>query len=581
MDQDPEAALITSSRLAHFAHNFGPAHGAGPDGIGPAHGAGQDDDGPAEKQEVPAVVGASQPAVTPRDLVAEVPQQQLRRPALVLTAEGPRRADLVAWAHSHRDTLAQLRLLAPAGIGALLAEHAGLVADPMRSGTIGPAASAGLAAAGELDGMIAFSDPVELRPGDTTTRSLTRLAIFWDIPIASNRATADLLLATLPAARSVPPADLAHGRSNPATGRGAISLWTIRATVDDVPGRLAILAASLARRSVNILAVQVHLTPDGPVDELLVAASPLLTAMDLTSAVIDGGARAPHITAADAHALVDAPTRALTLARRLVRTPTEVAKVLVSLLPGAQLTWLAERPDGHDDTLTALWLTDPTGGGYLLTRPAAPFTPAECARAYAMMDVAMVALTQAAPAVPDPDTYQLVLADGAEATVRQATPDDVDSVAQLHARCSMTSRLRRYLAGTRCPTDATLARLLSPTAGRCLVVEDTDGRLVAMANLVGDGESRELALLVEDAWQQRRLGTILARRLASIAARSGALRIMTVIHASNTPMLRIMTSLGHRLHREYDGGLLTLIATLHPAGYTHRLPSSIRLSQSS
>jgi methylglyoxal synthase len=493
----------------------------------------------------------------------------------------------MAWAGAHRATLATMRLLAPAGIGALLAEHVGLAAEPLKSGTVGPAATAGLAAAGDIDAMIAFSDPIELRPGDNTTRSLTRLAIFWDIPIASNRATADLLLATVTAASPLPPSDLAAAAVSPAKAgehepvRGAIKLWTVRATVDDVPGRLAILAASLARRAINILSVQVHLTPDGPVDELLVAASPVLSAADLTAAVVDGGARAPRIAVADAHALVDGPTRALTLATRLVRTPEDLPAVLLSLLPGAQLSWRAEAPEGHDDNLTQLWLVDPTGGGFMLTRPSAPFTPAECARAFALTDVATVAMARLSPVEADGDTFQVVLTDGVEVTIRRATPDDVEGVVELHARCSMTSRLRRYLAGTRCPTDATLARLLSPTAGRCLVVEDVDGRLVAMANLVWEGDSPELALLIEDSWQQRRLGTVLARRLAVVAAKSGAHGVKAVIHAGNTPMMRIMSSLGHRLHREYDGGLLTLIATLQPSsGHTQRLPNNIRLIQS-
>src|SRR4029453_12830737 len=78
-------------------------------------------------------------------------------------------------------------------------EHVGLSTEALRSGTIGPAPTRGRAAGGDIDARVAFSDPIELRPGDTTTRSLTRLAVFWDIPIAGNRATADLLLATLTA----------------------------------------------------------------------------------------------------------------------------------------------------------------------------------------------------------------------------------------------------------------------------------------------------------------------------------------------------------------------------------------------
>ena len=164
---------VTSGRLAHYPVNFG-------------------------SLADPAAVPLAAPPVAARFT---------RRPALALTAEGPRRADLIAWAGAHRDTLSGMRLLAPAGIGVLLAEHCGLRAEPLPSGTLGPAATAGLAAAGDIDAMIAFSDPIELRPGDTTTRSLTRLAVFWDIPIAGNRATADLLLATLTAASMLPQAD--------------------------------------------------------------------------------------------------------------------------------------------------------------------------------------------------------------------------------------------------------------------------------------------------------------------------------------------------------------------------------------
>jgi methylglyoxal synthase len=498
--------------------------------------------------------------------VATVPAPTTtRRPALALTAEGPRRADLIAWAGAHRDTLSRMRLLAPSGIGALLDEQCGLTSDPLRSGTIGPTATASLAAAGDIDAMIAFSDPIELRPGDTTTRSLTRLAVFWDIPIAGNRATADLLLATIATANPLPAPVDGPGDTEPR--RGAVSLWTVRATVDDVPGRLAILAASLARRAINILSVQVHLTPEGPVDELLVAASPVLSAADLTAAIVDGGARTPQVAAADAHALVDAPTRALALATRIVRRPEDLASVLTSLLPGACLAWRAEPPEGHEDSSTQLWLTDPAGGGFLLTRPAAPFTPAESARAYAMIDVATVATIAAysGEAQAPVDSWQLLLADGREVVLRRATPDDVEGVADLHARCSLTSRLRRYLAGLRCPGEATLARLLSPDAGYSLVVEDPSGRIVAMANLMWDHDVPELALLVEDEWQERRLGTVLARRLVAAATAGGVAKVKAVVHVGNTPMVRIMKALGLRLHREYDAGLLTLIAALHPA----------------
>ena len=475
--------------------------------------------------------------------------------ALALTADGPRRQDLIAWARDHVDVLGRMRLLAPAGIGKLLAEQVGLVAAPLTSGTVGPTATAGLAAARGIDAMVAFSDPIELRPGDNTTRSLTRLALFWDIPIASNRATADLLLAAIGiAAPSASTVDSEIRR-----------LWMVRATVDDVPGRLAVLAASLAKREVNILSVQVYLTPDGPLDELLVSAGTRLTAADLIAAATEGGARTPTVCPADAHALIDAPTRALTLATRLVRTPDDLAAALASLLPGAELAWRAEPPAGHGDNPTQLWLADPSGGGFLLTRPASPFTPAECARAFAMVDVAVAAMVGQATPPPKADGYQLVLHDGTELTVRRAGVDDRAAVGELHAGNA---------------SEATLRRLLSPEVGHALVAEDADGHVVAAANLVWDVDGAEMAILVGESLRRKRIGTLLARRLVAVALEAGVSRIRATVHTGNTPAVRIMSELAHRLHREYDEGRLTLIATVVPPGHRQRSPSSNRLAHS-
>jgi RimJ/RimL family protein N-acetyltransferase len=156
-------------------------------------------------------------------------------------------------------------------------------------------------------------------------------------------------------------------------------------------------------------------------------------------------------------------------------------------------------------------------------------------------------------------------------TFRRATPDDLDAVVALHARCSLTSRLRRYLAGTNCPSHTVLAQLLHPGAGHSLVAENADGRVIAMANLMWTGGTAELALLVEDGWQGRRLGTAMARRLAAAAVEAGLSEVHAMVHAGNAPMIRIMSGIGRRLHREYDGGTLTLIAQLDR--HTQRLPS--------
>ena len=187
-----------------------------------------------------------------------------------------------------------------------------------------------------------------------------------------------------------------------------------------------------------------------------------------------------------------------------------------------------------------------------------------------MVDIAIQAQVRPRAEPAAAESWLAVLADGAQVTIRRASPDDLARVVELHNRCASTTRLRRYLSGTRCPSPAILGRLLSPASGHSLVVEDAAGRIVAMGNLTwpSDAESGravtpELAILVEDIWQQRRLGTLLVRCLFAVAKQRGVVRIQAVMHASNSAMVRIMVALceehGHRLHREYDGGMLTLI----------------------
>ena len=264
-----------------------------------------------------------------------------------------------------------MRLLAPPGIGALLAEHVGLTTEPLKSGTIGPAATAGLAAAGDIDAMIAFSDPIELRPGrhhDPLADPAGRLLGHPDRrqpghrrPAAGDRHGGP------PAAAGRPVGD--RGPDEPGPARGAVQLWTVRATVDDVPGRLAILAASLARRAINILSVQVHLTPDGPVDELLVAASPVLSAADLTAAVTDGGARSPAGRAgrrARARRRADPGAEPGHPAGPHPGGPADGADQPAAR--GAELTWHAEPPEGHGGPVP---VTPPRPRCGWPTRPAA------------------------------------------------------------------------------------------------------------------------------------------------------------------------------------------------------------------
>ncbi|MBV2357225.1 GNAT family N-acetyltransferase [Streptomyces sp. J2-1] len=342
-------------------------------------------------------------------------------------------------------------------------------------------------------------------------------------------------------------------------------LWRMRTTVRDEPGSLAALCVALAGRRVDILSLQTHPLGDGTVDEFLLRAPGTLTATELTREVAAAGGTSTWIERADAHDLVDAPTRVLGLAARTALDTAELPLALRQLLGRCTIRSLPAVPSGEqsvpvegvlDDTV--IRLRAPEGGVLTVERPYLPFTPTEFARARALVELD----GRLGPRIPRGQDV-LTLA-GDDITVRRVDTGDLTAAREMHERCSKRTLGMRY-HGPVDDADRYLKHLLSPRFGRTLAAGTASGRIVGLGHLLWDGDETEVALLIEDEWQQRGIGAELLTRLVGMAEEAGCESVYAVTRASNTGMVAAMRGLGLPLDYQIEEGTLVITARLDQA----------------
>jgi methylglyoxal synthase len=117
--------------------------------------------------------------------------------SIALIAHDNKKTELIEWTRIHLESMLKWEIYATGTTGRLLASELGLNVTRLRSGPLGGDQQIGaLIAEGKVDLLIFFWDPLEPLPHDPDIKALLRLAVVWNIPVACNRATADILLSS-------------------------------------------------------------------------------------------------------------------------------------------------------------------------------------------------------------------------------------------------------------------------------------------------------------------------------------------------------------------------------------------------
>ena len=117
------------------------------------------------------------------------------QPLIALIAHDRKKDAMVAFVRDHRQELARCRLIATGTTGQRVAEATQLDVDCMLSGPMGGDAQiAARVAQREVAGVVFLVDPLFAHPHEPDIQGLLRVCNLYDVPLATNLATAHLVV---------------------------------------------------------------------------------------------------------------------------------------------------------------------------------------------------------------------------------------------------------------------------------------------------------------------------------------------------------------------------------------------------
>lgn len=114
---------------------------------------------------------------------------------LALIAHDAKKPEMVSFVNRHKDVLSRCALTATGTTGKMIRDSSGLRITSFLSGPLGGDQQVGsLIASSNLDMVVFFRDPLTAQPHEPDISALLRLCDVHNIPLATNRSSAEILM---------------------------------------------------------------------------------------------------------------------------------------------------------------------------------------------------------------------------------------------------------------------------------------------------------------------------------------------------------------------------------------------------
>jgi acetyltransferase len=157
----------------------------------------------------------------------------------------------------------------------------------------------------------------------------------------------------------------------------------------------------------------------------------------------------------------------------------------------------------------------------------------------------------------------VTLTDGTPVILRHIRPGDESALTALYERLSPETSYQRFFTVMRRPPPDWAHILANVDYDRrmAIVALSPEGELIGVARYVYDARAREaeIAIVIQDQWQGRGLGTRLLSELMGYAEARGIRRFRAYVLADNLRMLNLIRRGTRILDRKLDSGVVSLL----------------------